>query len=184
MTEKNVINLSNFIGNEHIPPLHSNYISSPNPAKGEAHLNVPDSSAEDVEKAVQAAEAAFPQWSETKRETRAAILNRIADIIDRYCAVGVQFPVFRRSDPVHARKTQQGRRCGDQLLAQAAHRRGWTDQPLELSVTPASANQVNLPALLPIILISFLSCLPTSSMFCAQGSRAAGWRCEYGFRYR
>ncbi|KAG5456824.1 MAG: aldehyde dehydrogenase domain-containing protein [Olpidium bornovanus] len=45
-------------------------------------LEVPDSSAEDVDAAVKAAKGAFPAWSATPREKRSALLMRVADILE------------------------------------------------------------------------------------------------------
>ena len=74
--------LLNFIGGEFKAPTSNDYFESFNPALGEPHLLVADSDARDVELAVQAADLAFPSWSESKPEARAALLNRIADLID------------------------------------------------------------------------------------------------------
>ncbi len=49
------------------------------------NARVPNSDAADVQKAVEAAKAAFPAWSAKPVAERAAIINRIADIIERVC---------------------------------------------------------------------------------------------------
>jgi acyl-CoA reductase-like NAD-dependent aldehyde dehydrogenase len=53
-----------------------------NPATGELLAEIADASNEDVDAAVHAAKEAFVTWSKTTVAERAAILNKIADIID------------------------------------------------------------------------------------------------------
>jgi 1-pyrroline dehydrogenase len=57
-----------------------------NPANGEVIAEVPRSSAEDVDRAVQAAEKAFFEggWRETTPAERFALLNKLADAIDEH----------------------------------------------------------------------------------------------------
>jgi aminomuconate-semialdehyde/2-hydroxymuconate-6-semialdehyde dehydrogenase len=75
--------LLNYIGGELRPPLGNTYIDNYNPAEGKVYSLIPDSSSEDVEEAVRAAERAFPAWSEMPVDKRSAILQRMADLIDR-----------------------------------------------------------------------------------------------------
>lgn len=53
-----------------------------NPATGEVLANVQEGDAEDIDKAVQAAKAAFVTWSEAPAQMRAAILSKAADLIE------------------------------------------------------------------------------------------------------
>ena len=53
-----------------------------NPATGELLAEIADASEKDVNDAVKAAHKAFQTWSKTTVVERAAILNKIADIID------------------------------------------------------------------------------------------------------
>jgi len=73
----------NYINGELREPLSGQYLSNTNPCNGMPFGFIPDSDAGDVELAVRAAVAAFPQWSQTTAEARAQVLNRIADLIDR-----------------------------------------------------------------------------------------------------
>src|SRR6185369_13382517 len=77
-----MIRLQNFIGGEFAAPISGQYFASPNPATEETNVEVPRSDARDIERAVQAAEAAFPAWSAMRIEHRADILDKIADAID------------------------------------------------------------------------------------------------------
>jgi len=54
-----------------------------NPATGQTIATVPDSTAHDVNEAVAAAARAFPEWSTRPAEERAALLMRLADLVER-----------------------------------------------------------------------------------------------------
>src|SRR5213595_2942128 len=55
-----------------------------NPATGETIAEVPRSSAEDVDRAVQAAKRALPEWLETTPGERAQMLLKLADAIEQH----------------------------------------------------------------------------------------------------
>ncbi|KAI9505598.1 hypothetical protein GGI25_000905 [Coemansia spiralis] len=80
------VKIMNYINGEWVHPTTGTYIDNYNPATGQKSTPIPDSSSVDIDNAVQAAKAAFPQWSATPVAERAAILNRIADLIDTNCA--------------------------------------------------------------------------------------------------
>ncbi len=73
--------IQNYINGEFVNPILGNYIDNYNPSIGEVYGQIPDSTKEDVEKAVEAAEKAFPSWSNTTLATRSKILSKIADLI-------------------------------------------------------------------------------------------------------
>jgi len=75
--------IRNFIGEEFANPFSGEYIDNYDPASGEVYSLSPDSDEHDVDSAVQAAEQAFPGWSNTAAVERARTLNRIADLIER-----------------------------------------------------------------------------------------------------
>jgi len=74
--------IQNYIGGEFKEPLSKQYIDNINPATGERYGQIPNSNAEDVDAAVQAAQKAFASWSVSSTEYRFKILNRIAELID------------------------------------------------------------------------------------------------------
>jgi aminomuconate-semialdehyde/2-hydroxymuconate-6-semialdehyde dehydrogenase len=102
--------LQNFIDGQFVDPQNGKFVPSFNPATGEPFLQVPDSDAEDIDAAVEAAKKvravappllslclcfhpllgfadkprtqAFPAWSRTSAEQRAKIINKIADLIE------------------------------------------------------------------------------------------------------
>ena len=63
--------LSNFIGGRWIPATADGHVDVHNPASGEVIARTPLSTGADVDRAVQAAAAAFPAWSETPPVIRA-----------------------------------------------------------------------------------------------------------------
>jgi aldehyde dehydrogenase len=73
----------NFIGGEFVPPARGQYFSNPSPITGQHLCDVARSTAEDVEKALDAAHAAAPAWGRTSPAERANILNRIADRLEQ-----------------------------------------------------------------------------------------------------
>jgi aldehyde dehydrogenase len=72
----------NFIGGHWVPPVSGEYSSNRSPVNGQPFTEVPRSSAEDIELALDAAHAAKDAWGETSLQGRAAVLNQIADIIE------------------------------------------------------------------------------------------------------
>ena len=55
--------LHNYVGGEFIAPSTGQYLDNPEPAVGTTLSHVPKSNAEDVKAAVDAAQAAFADWS-------------------------------------------------------------------------------------------------------------------------
>jgi NAD-dependent aldehyde dehydrogenases len=74
-----MLSIQNFINGQHCPPESGQYLDNWNPATGEKSGSIPDSGADDVDKAVRAAEAAFPAWSEMSLEQRHDILRAVSD---------------------------------------------------------------------------------------------------------
>jgi aldehyde dehydrogenase len=72
----------NFIGGEYVPPIKGQYFENPTPITGQTFTEVARSTAEDVEKALDAAHAAAPAWGKTSTTDRANILNKMADRIE------------------------------------------------------------------------------------------------------
>ena len=72
----------NFVGGKWVPPVKGMYFENPSPVNGQTFCEVPRSTAEDIEKALDAAHAAAPKWGKTAPARRAQILNAIADRIE------------------------------------------------------------------------------------------------------
>ncbi|WP_413336034.1 aldehyde dehydrogenase family protein [Brevibacterium sp. GP-SGM9] len=72
----------NLIGGQWVPPVKGNYFENPTPITGKTFTEVPASTAEDIEVALDAAHKAAPAWGKTSPAERAVILNKIADRIE------------------------------------------------------------------------------------------------------
>ncbi|MEM9917460.1 MAG: aldehyde dehydrogenase [Bacteroidota bacterium] len=75
--------IKNYIDGALVPADSGQYIDNVNPATGKVYAHIPDSEASDVQKAVEAAERALPQWSAMDVQRRFRILMRLADIIEQ-----------------------------------------------------------------------------------------------------
>ncbi|MGI5122337.1 acetaldehyde dehydrogenase ExaC [Marinactinospora thermotolerans] len=74
----------NWIGGEWVAPVRGRYFENPTPVTGKAFTEVARSDAEDIELALDAAEAAAPAWGRTPPAERAVVLNRVADRIEQH----------------------------------------------------------------------------------------------------
>lgn len=74
--------LQNFIDGRYCDPVKGNYIDNYEPATGKIYSQIPNSTEEDVALAVDAAEKAFPIWSEMSATERSAILVRLSEGIE------------------------------------------------------------------------------------------------------
>ncbi|WP_267241823.1 aldehyde dehydrogenase family protein [Streptomyces sp. PR69] len=68
-----------WIGGEYVPPARGRYFENPSPVNGRAFTEIARGTAEDVERALDAAHAAAPAWGRTSPELRARVLNTVAD---------------------------------------------------------------------------------------------------------
>jgi 1-pyrroline dehydrogenase len=72
----------NFVGGEWVDSAGGETMEVVNPSTGEVIAEVPSSTAEDADRAVQTAKAALPEWLETTPGERAEFLFKLADLID------------------------------------------------------------------------------------------------------
>ncbi|XP_018412441.1 PREDICTED: aldehyde dehydrogenase family 8 member A1 isoform X2 [Nanorana parkeri] len=80
--QNTLLELQNYIGGKFVPS--RSYIDSFDPSTGNIFCRVPDSGNEEVSAAVLAAKAAFPSWSSMSPQDRSAIMNKLADLIERH----------------------------------------------------------------------------------------------------
>jgi aldehyde dehydrogenase len=73
---------ANFIGGEWTPPAKGQYSENISPVTGQTFCEVPRSTAEDIDKALDAAHRAKTAWGQTSYAERANILNKIADRLE------------------------------------------------------------------------------------------------------
>lgn len=74
----------NFIGGRWVPPVQGQYFVNYSPIDGSRIAEVPRSTAEDVDLALDAAQAAFPEWSRTSAAARSNLLLKLADITEQH----------------------------------------------------------------------------------------------------
>ena len=74
----------NFIGGRWVPPVEGQYSTTLSPVTGQPFTQVPRSTPEDVEVALDAAHAAKDAWGETSPAERACVLNKIADAMEEH----------------------------------------------------------------------------------------------------
>ncbi|MFI5691169.1 aldehyde dehydrogenase [Kribbella sp. NPDC051586] len=71
-----------YIGGEWVPPAKGRYFENPSPVTGENFTEIARGTADDVERALDAAHGAAPAWGRTSPAERANILNKIADRVE------------------------------------------------------------------------------------------------------
>jgi aldehyde dehydrogenase len=72
----------NFIGGDWVAPVDGQYTSNLTPATGKPFTQIPRSTPQDIERALDAAHAAKDAWGETSTAERARILNKVADAME------------------------------------------------------------------------------------------------------
>jgi 1-pyrroline dehydrogenase len=71
-----------FIGGEWVDAASGETMEVVNPATGETIAEVPRCSAEDVDRAVEAAKAALPSWLDATPKERSELLHKLADVLE------------------------------------------------------------------------------------------------------
>ena len=74
---------NHFINGEIVEPANGEYIDTDNPYTGEIWGQIARGTAADVDRAVEAAAAAFEGWKATSPTSRGKLLNKLADLIER-----------------------------------------------------------------------------------------------------
>lgn len=75
--------IKNYINGELVEPISKKYLDNYDPSRGKVYSYIPDSDEQDVELAYAAANVAFPEWSNTPKETRSRYLLKIAELIEK-----------------------------------------------------------------------------------------------------
>jgi betaine-aldehyde dehydrogenase len=94
--------LSNFIDGERVPSGSGDSESVLNPATGEELARAPQSSAEDVDRAVKAARRAFAGWSQTTPAQRSVALLALADLVDEHAEEIARLEALNAGKPLAA----------------------------------------------------------------------------------
>ena len=77
-----VSSFKNLVGGEWVDSSSGETMEVINPATGDTIAEVPRGTASDVERAVEAAKQALPEWLETTPAERAEALLKLADLMD------------------------------------------------------------------------------------------------------
>src|SRR5215217_2129899 len=72
----------NFINGEFVEPVKGEYFENLSPIDGQVFTKAARSTKEDIDKALDAAHAAFPSWSKTAATYRSNLLLKIAQVIE------------------------------------------------------------------------------------------------------
>jgi aminomuconate-semialdehyde/2-hydroxymuconate-6-semialdehyde dehydrogenase len=95
----------NYINGEFKAPNNNEWIDNYNPSNGEVYSLIPNSSSDDVEEAYQAAENAFPEWSNTTLDFRSKILSKIATLIEENLENFAEAEAIDNGKPLSLAKT-------------------------------------------------------------------------------
>jgi betaine-aldehyde dehydrogenase len=101
-TEASVQTLRNFIDGEWVDPAEGRTDAIVAPATGQVIAYAPVSTAQDVDRAVQAARAAFPGWAATTPGERALAMLRLADAIEARADELAELEAVNAGKPVNA----------------------------------------------------------------------------------
>ncbi|MDO4517467.1 MAG: aldehyde dehydrogenase family protein [Bacillota bacterium] len=93
-----------YIGGQWVPASDGRTFTTTNPANGEVLAQCAEATKEDVDAAVRAAWAAFPAWRDMSTGQRAAILDRIADVIDENADLLAQVESMDNGKPIRETK--------------------------------------------------------------------------------
>ena len=73
----------NYINGSYCDPLSGEWLDNYNPSTGKVYAKIAASNSEDIEAAYQAAENAFPAWSNTTIDERSRIMLKVASLIEK-----------------------------------------------------------------------------------------------------
>ncbi len=76
-----MLTLANLVNGRLVPPAATRYLDVFEPATGKVFAQCPDSDADDVAEAVEAAAAAAPDWAATPAPERARLIHQLADLV-------------------------------------------------------------------------------------------------------
>ena len=153
-----VTEYKNFVGGEWVDSVSGETMEVLNPATGEVVAEVPRCAAEDVDRAVDAAAKALPEWLDKTPKDRSELLLELADVIDENAEelaqleslnVGKPLMASRRRDAVLRRQPALLRRRGAQPRGQVGrrvHRRLHVDHPARAARHRRRDQPVELPA--------------------------------------
>lgn len=97
--------IKNYINGQLVSPVFDQYLENIDPSRGKVYSMIPDSTNEDVEQAVLAAEKAFPSWSNTSKDKRCEVMMRIAQLIEDRLDIFAEAESLDNGKPVSLAKS-------------------------------------------------------------------------------
>jgi 1-pyrroline dehydrogenase len=96
----------NFVGGQWVDAVEGGTMEVHNPATGDVIAEVPSGTAEDVERAVQAAKAALPEWLETTPGERSEMLLKLAALIEEHAEELAQLESLNTGKPIEVARSE------------------------------------------------------------------------------
>jgi betaine-aldehyde dehydrogenase/aminobutyraldehyde dehydrogenase len=96
----------NFVGGQWLDAVEGGTMEVHNPATGDVIAEVPSGSVEDVERAVQAARAALPEWLEATPGERSELLLRLAGLIEENAEELAQLESLNTGKPIEVARSE------------------------------------------------------------------------------
>ncbi|WP_090297426.1 acetaldehyde dehydrogenase ExaC [Flagellimonas zhangzhouensis] len=151
-TERNVLEkpkfkaqYENYIGGKWVPPTKGEYFDNISPVDGNSFTKIARSTAEDIDKALDAAWAAAPEWNNSSATYRSNLLLKIADVMEQ------NLEVLARAETWDNGKALRETRAADMPLA-IDHFRYFAGviRAEEGSVSELDSNTVSMNVLEPL----------------------------------
>jgi 1-pyrroline dehydrogenase len=96
----------NFVGGEWVDAASGATMEVINPATGETIAAVPSCSADDVDRAVEAAKKALPEWLDATPKERSELLHKLADVMDEHAEELAQLESLNVGKPLMASRDE------------------------------------------------------------------------------
>src|ERR671934_1867311 len=101
-----VSSYKNFVGGEWVDSAGGETMEVLNPSTGETIAEVPRGTKEDVDRAIEAAKKAWPEWRETTPAERAEALLKLADLLDEHADELAQLESTNVGKPLRAARDE------------------------------------------------------------------------------
>jgi 1-pyrroline dehydrogenase len=101
----------NFVGGEWVDAASGETMEVVNPATGETIAEVPSCGAEDVDRAVEAAKKALPEWLDATPKERSELLHKLADVLDEHAEELAQLESLNVGKPLMASRDEMPFSC-------------------------------------------------------------------------
>ena len=96
----------NFVGGDWVDAASGKTMEVINPATGETIAAVPSCSADDVDRAVEAAKKALPEWLDATPKERSELLHKLADVMDEHSEELAQLESLNVGKPLMASRDE------------------------------------------------------------------------------